>query len=231
MDDNQLKKYRQELHQIPEIAFDLFLTHEYVKSELIKMGYEIEVVAKTGIIASKKGLSKEAIAYRSDMDALPVDEKTNVSFASKHPQKMHACGHDGHMSMLLGFASYVASLANLRKTVVFIFQPAEEGGAGGKMMREQGVLQNPKVEQIYALHVAGTMPMDTLASREGTLLAGTSTVKIIVKGNGGRVIGYTAVGEWTLYTVIVETDQVYYWTADGCGHGPASPRIESLLIT
>jgi len=96
MNKDQLKRFRQDLHQIPEIAFDLYLTHDYIKTQLAQMGYDIEVVAKTGIIAIKKGQSNEAVAFRSDMDALPVDEKTNVSFASKHPHKMHACGHDGH---------------------------------------------------------------------------------------------------------------------------------------
>ena len=103
---DQLKIHRQTLHQIPEIAFDLFKTHAYVKKTLESYGYETETVAQTGLIAIKKGKSLETIAFRSDMDALNVLEKTDVSFPSTHVGKMHACGHDGHMSMLLGFARW-----------------------------------------------------------------------------------------------------------------------------
>ena len=121
------------------------------------------------------------------MDALPIHEETDIDFKSEIDGKMHACGHDCHTAMLLGAARVLKENEHkINGTIKLIFQPAEEGGAGGKMMREQGVLLDPKVQQIFALHVAGTIPVGTLASREGTLLAATSSIKILVKGKGGH---------------------------------------------
>jgi len=117
-----IKQYRRDLHQIPEIGFDLYKTSNYIKETLHSFGYLTEDVAETGVIAIKPGINKEAIAFRADMDALMVTEKTNVSFSSSHLGKMHACGHDGHMAILLGFSKYLAKLT-LNKTVVLIFQP------------------------------------------------------------------------------------------------------------
>lgn len=148
-----LKKYRRELHQIPELEFDLFLTHAYVKKELESFGYETETVAKTGLVAVKKGRIKDAVAFRSDMDALPVTEKCDIPFKSKHDGRMHACGHDGHMAMLLGFAKYMSSQSDLKQSVVFIFQPAEEGPGGAKIIVESGVLKKYHVKQILGLHM------------------------------------------------------------------------------
>lgn len=145
--------YRRDLHQIPELGFDLFLTSEYVKKELIKMGYEPLSMAKTGWVISKPGLSQEAILFRTDMDALPVLEKTNHSFISKHPGKMHACGHDGHMAIMLGFADYVSKLNHLKKTVVMIFQPAEEGPGGAKVMIEEGLFDLFDIKSCYGIHL------------------------------------------------------------------------------
>ncbi|MBU1093880.1 MAG: amidohydrolase [Firmicutes bacterium] len=186
MDNKVLKQYRRDLHQIPELAFDLYLTHEYIKNELKKMGFEIEVAAKTGIIAHKKGLSDESIAFRSDMDALPVDEKTNVDFASKHPHKMHACGHDGHMTMLLGFASYVSRLKNLKKTVVFIFQPAEEGPGGAKVIIEEGIFEKYHITHIFGIHLYPGLDEGLYGLVDGPMLAQNGEFNLVVQGKSAH---------------------------------------------
>ena len=179
---------RRTIHQHPELMYEEFETSKLVQKTLSDLDITFEKdIAITGVVGIVGNGNGPCIALRADMDALPIHEETDIDFKSKIDGKMHACGHDCHTAMLLGAARLLKeNEEEINGTIKLIFQPAEEGGAGGKMMRDQGVLQNPKVEQIYALHVAGTMPMGTLASREGTLLAGTSTVKIIVKGNGGH---------------------------------------------
>lgn len=179
---------RRIIHQNPELMYEEFETSKLVQKTLSDLDITFEKdIAITGVVGIVGNGAGPCVALRADMDALPIHEETDIDFKSKIDGKMHACGHDCHTAMLLGAARLLKeNEEEINGTIKLIFQPAEEGGAGGKMMRDQGVLQNPKVEQIYALHVAGTMPMGTLASREGTLLAGTSTVKIIVKGNGGH---------------------------------------------
>ena len=179
---------RRTIHRHPELMYEEFETSKLVQKTLSDLDITFEKdIAITGVVGIVGNGNGPCIALRADMDALPIHEETDIDFKSKIDGKMHACGHDCHTAMLLGAARLLKeNEEEINGTIKLIFQPAEEGGAGGKMMRDQGVLQNPKVEQIYALHVAGTMPMGTLASREGTLLAGTSTVNIIVKGNGGH---------------------------------------------
>ncbi|MBU1141961.1 MAG: amidohydrolase [Firmicutes bacterium] len=186
MDSNELRKYRRDLHQIPEIAFDLYLTSAYIKKELAVMGYVTEDVAKTGIVAYKKGISDEAIAFRSDMDALTVDEKTNVDFMSKHPNRMHACGHDGHMAILLGFAEYVAQLENLQKTVVFIFQPAEEGPGGAKIVIEEGIFEKYNIKTIFGIHLYPGLEEGLYGLVDGPMLAQNGEFNLILKGKSAH---------------------------------------------
>ena len=179
---------RRTIHRHPELMYEEFKTSKLVQETLkdlqIPFQKDIAITGVVGIIGSGE---EPCIALRADMDALPIHEETDVDFKSQIDGKMHACGHDCHTAMLLGAARILKENEDkIEGTVKLIFQPAEEGGAGGKMMREQGVLEKPKVRQIFALHVAGTMPMGTLASKEGTLLAATSSIKILVKGNGGH---------------------------------------------
>lgn len=148
-----LTKIRRDLHQIPELSFDLPLTHQYVRSLLIEMGYETYQTAKTGIIAIKHGVSNQMIAFRSDMDALPVSEQTGVSFKSKHDGCMHACGHDGHMAMLLGFAYKIKDLVLNNHGIMLIFQPAEEFPGGAKVIIEEGFLKRFNVIKIFGIHL------------------------------------------------------------------------------
>ncbi len=181
-----LKKYRQDLHQIPELAFDLFLTSAYLKKELESMGYQTETVAQTGIIAVRKGSSAEAIAFRSDMDALPVEEKTAVSFQSRHPFKMHACGHDGHLAMLLGFASYIAALPALKKTVVLIFQPAEEGPGGAKVIIESGLFDKYQITSIYGIHLYPGLKEGQYGLVDGPMLAQNGEFNLKITGKSAH---------------------------------------------
>ena len=179
---------RRIIHRHPELMYEEFETSKLVQETLkdlrIPFQKDIAITGVVGIIGSGE---EPCIALRADMDALPIHEETDVDFKSEIDGKMHACGHDCHTAMLLGAARVLKENEHkINGTIKLIFQPAEEGGAGGKMMREQGVLLDPKVQQIFALHVAGTIPVGTLASKEGTLLAATSSIKILVKGKGGH---------------------------------------------
>ena len=181
-----LKKYRIDLHQIPELAFDLFKTHDYVKHALHAMGYQTETVAKTGLIAVKQGKRKEAIAFRSDMDALPVTELTQNPYPSLHPGKMHACGHDGHMSMLLGFAEIVSKIEHLKQTIVFIFQPAEEGPGGAKVIIESGIFEKYQIQKIYGIHLYPGLEQGKYGLANGPMMAQNGEFNITIKGKSAH---------------------------------------------
>ena len=179
---------RRTIHRHPELMYEEFETSKLVQNTLkeLKIPYKKDI-AITGVVGTIGNGNGPCIALRADMDALPIHEETDIDFKSEIDGKMHACGHDCHTAMLLGAARVLKENEHkINGTIKLIFQPAEEGGAGGKMMREQGVLLEPKVQQIFALHVAGTIPVGTLASKEGTLLAATSSIKILVKGKGGH---------------------------------------------
>ena len=179
---------RRKIHRHPELMYEEFQTSKLVQDTLkeLKISYKSDI-AITGVVGSLGNGNGPCIALRADMDALPIHEEADVDFKSEIDGKMHACGHDCHTAMLLGAAKVLKdNEKDINGTIKLIFQPAEEGGAGGKMMRDQGVLIEPKVERIFALHVAGTIPVGTLASREGALLAATSSIRIIVKGKGGH---------------------------------------------
>ena len=179
---------RRTIHRHPELMYEEFETSKLVQNTLkeLEIPYKKDI-AITGVVGTIGNGNGPCIALRADMDALTIHEETDIDFKSEIDGKMHACGHDCHTAMLLGAARVLKENEHkINGTIKLIFQPAEEGGAGGKMMREQGVLLEPKVQQIFALHVAGTIPVGTLASKEGTLLAATSSIKILVKGKGGH---------------------------------------------
>lgn len=177
-----LKKHRRALHQIPEIGFDLFKTHAYVQNVLNDLGYETITVAKTGLIAYKKGAKDEMIAFRSDMDALRVLEKTDVSFESKHIGNMHACGHDGHMAILLGFAEYIASKTLKDKGIMFVFQPAEEGPGGAKVIIETGIFEKHNVKQIYGFHLYPDLEEGLYGLVDGPMMAQNGEFDLVIQG-------------------------------------------------
>lgn len=190
MDDQALLSYlietRRALHQIPEIGFELHQTSAFIQNELRSFGYEPIIMAKTGVIAIKTGQSTEAIAFRSDMDALNVTEQTQAKFSSLHDGQMHACGHDAHMAMLLAFAKSVAHLKPFKHTLVFVFQPAEEGPGGAKVLIEEGLIERFHITKIFGLHVFPGLTEGTIGLADGPMMAQSLELEFTIQGKSAH---------------------------------------------
>ena len=181
--------WRQHLHSIPELAFDCFETSAFVADRLREFGVDElhEGIAKTGIVAIINGQGEgPTIGLRADMDALPIPEETGVDYASTNPGNMHACGHDGHTTMLLGAARYLAETRNFRGRVALIFQPAEEEGGGAGVMVEEGIMDRFDISQVYALHNAPGLPVGAFHTTPGPIMAAVDTFEIHIQGVGGH---------------------------------------------
>lgn len=183
--------WRRHLHRIPELQFDLPKTSAFVEEKLRGFGItDITTgIAQTGIVAvieGKTNLSGRTIGLRADMDALPITEATGLEYASTHPGKMHACGHDGHTAILLGAAQYLAETRNFDGRVVLIFQPAEEGGGGGNVMVQEGLMDRWSIDEVYGLHNSPGDAVGTFSIRPGALLAAADEFDIILTGQGGH---------------------------------------------
>jgi hippurate hydrolase len=179
------KSIRQHLHTIPELGFEEFETSKFIANELEKQGIEYESgIATTGIIGwIKSGNSNKSIAFRADMDALAMSEENNFDYCSKTKGKMHACGHDGHVAILLSFAkALVENKDKFDGTVYLIFQPAEEGLGGAKVMIEEGLLEKYKVDKIFSLHNRPTEDIGKIFVKMGTMMASYDNYKIIIHG-------------------------------------------------
>ncbi|MEG1515315.1 MAG: amidohydrolase [Clostridia bacterium] len=184
----QLTARRRALHERPEIAFALYETRAYLMSQIAPWHARVEMVAQVGISVFFDAGRPDTYAFRSDMDALPIAEATHAPYASHHPGKMHACGHDGHMAMLLALGDWAsAHLDNLKRNLLLVFQPAEESGGGGRLVVESGLLEKYRVSRAYALHVEPMLPMGVLASRPGAFMARASEVHVLVRGKSAHV--------------------------------------------
>jgi IAA-amino acid hydrolase len=179
---------RRELHRFPELMYEEVQTSRLVRKTLdeLQIPYRYPL-AETGVMATIGDGHGPCVALRADMDALPIHEEADVSFRSEHAGKMHACGHDCHTAMLLGAARLLKQReSEIRGTVKLIFQPAEEGGAGGRRMRDEGALTDPPVQRIFGLHVWPLIPTGMLGSRAGVFLAAAGEMEIVVRGKGGH---------------------------------------------
>jgi hippurate hydrolase len=185
----EMKEWRQHLHRIPELAFDLPKTSAYVAGKLREFGVDEihEGVARSGIVAIINGQGEgPTVGLRADMDALPIAEMTGADHASTHPGKMHACGHDGHTAMLLGAAKYLCETRRFAGRVALLFQPAEEDGGGGQVMVQEGVMDRFDVREVYGIHNVPDMPFGHFHTNHGPLMAAVDTLTVTLTGKGGH---------------------------------------------
>ena len=187
----EITGWRHHLHANPELMYEVHETAAFVVDRLKEMGIEdiTTGIGKTGVVAVIKGKTDtkgRVIGLRADMDALPIAEATGLDYASNTPGKMHACGHDGHTSILLGTAKYLNENRNFDGTAVLIFQPAEEGGAGAKAMCDDGLMERWGIQEVYGLHNAPGIPVGEFAIRPGGLMASSDEFEIKITGKGGH---------------------------------------------
>ncbi|MFN3970861.1 MAG: M20 aminoacylase family protein [Gemmobacter sp.] len=186
-----LTAIRRDFHEHPELLFDVHRTAARVADLLRGYGCDevVEGIGRTGVVGVIKGRSDTAgrvIGLRADMDALPIIEQTGVDYASKTPGKMHACGHDGHTTMLLGAAQYLAETRNFDGTAIVIFQPAEEGGGGGREMVQDGLVTRWGIQEFYGMHNMPGIPVGHFAIRPGAMMAAADQFEIVLTGKGGH---------------------------------------------
>ena len=187
----ELSTWRRDLHAHPELRFEEYRTAAFVTAKLEEFGVD-EIVTDfggtgvVGVIHGQINTSGRSIGFRADMDALPIQEVNDLPHASTMPGKMHACGHDGHTSMLLGTAKYLAETRNFDGKIVLAFQPAEEGGGGARAMIDAGLMDKWNVEEIYGMHNMPGLPIGEFAVRTGPQMASPDKFEIIVHGKGGH---------------------------------------------
>jgi len=188
----EITAWRRDIHAHPELQYDVHRTAGAVADKLKNFGCDEVVtgIGRTGVVGvirgSEAGEGGRVIGLRADMDALPIEEATDVPYKSTAPGKMHACGHDGHTAMLLGAARYLAETRNFAGTAVVIFQPAEEGGAGGKAMVQDGLMERFKIEEVYGMHNFPGLAIGQFGLRAGPLMAAADRITIDIEGRGGH---------------------------------------------
>jgi amidohydrolase len=189
----EITAWRRDIHAHPELQYDVHRTAATVADRLKAFGCDEVVtgIGRTGVVGVIRGSKtggggRKVIGLRADMDALPIEEATGVAYKSTVPGKMHACGHDGHTAMLLGAAKYLAETRNFAGTAVVIFQPAEEGGAGGRAMVQDGMMDRFGIEEVYGMHNFPGMPVGQFAIRPGAVMASADSLTIDIEGKGGH---------------------------------------------
>ena len=193
----EIAAWRQDIHAHPELQYDVHRTAASVADKLKSFGCDEVVtgIGRTGVVGVIRGGKtgdktggggRKVVGLRADMDALPIEEATSVPYKSTVPGKMHACGHDGHTAMLLGAAKYLAETRNFAGTAVVIFQPAEEGGAGGRAMVNDGLMDRFGIEEVYGMHNFPGMPIGQFAIRPGAIMAAADTITIDIEGKGAH---------------------------------------------
>lgn len=201
----QMKAWRHDIHAHPEIAFEEHRTSEIVARELESFGIEVHRgLAKTGVVGVLKNGDGPSIGLRADMDALPIHEANDFDHRSKHDGKMHACGHDGHTSMLLGAAKYLSETRQFKGTINFIFQPAEEGEGGARVMIEEGLFDKFPCQSVYGVHNMPGKETGNFELRTGPLMAAYDTFQIKVQGRGS----HAAMPHYSIDPIIVASQMV-----------------------
>jgi hippurate hydrolase len=186
----EIAGWRRRLHQTPELLYDVYETADFVADKLKSFGCDVVKtgIGRTGVVGLIKGSRGDGpvIGLRADMDALPIHEISGKPWTSQTPGKMHACGHDGHTAMLLGAAKYLAETRNFRGAVAVIFQPAEEGGAGGDAMVKDGMMETFAIQEVYGMHNRPGLPLGEFATCKGPTMAAADHFEIVVHGRGGH---------------------------------------------
>ena len=187
----EITAWRRDLHENPELLYEVHRTAATVAAKLREFGCDevAEGIGRTGVVGLIKGKTDtrgHVVGLRADMDALPIFEATNLPYASKTPGKMHACGHDGHTAMLLGAAKYLAETRNFDGAVAVIFQPAEEGGAGGEAMVKDGLIPRFGIKEIYGMHNSPGLPVGRFSIKAGPFYAATDNFTLHLSGKGGH---------------------------------------------
>jgi amidohydrolase len=188
----EISAWRRDIHAHPELLYDVHRTAATVAEQLKAFGCDEVVpgIGRTGVVAvikgNRPGGTRKVIGLRADMDALPIQEAGDLAYKSTVPGKMHACGHDGHTAMLLGAAKYLAETRNFAGTAVMIFQPAEEGGAGGLAMVQDGLMERFAIEEVYGMHNFPGLPLGAFSIRSGPIMAATDNITVEIEGVGGH---------------------------------------------
>jgi len=208
---DEMTKWRRDIHAHPEIAFEEHRTAQIVADKLKSFGIEVETgIAGTGVVGTlTKGRGNRAIGLRADLDALPINEANNFEHASTFAGKMHACGHDGHTTMLLGAAKHLSQHGEFEGTVYFIFQPAEENEGGGRAMVEAGLFDRFPMEAVYGMHNIPGMPVGSFAIKPGPIMAAFDIFELTVIGRGGHAaMPHLTIDPIVIGTKIVDAFQV-----------------------
>lgn len=226
----RLTEFRRDLHMNPELLYDVERTAANVADALRAAGVDevVEGIGRTGVVGVIRGQSNNSgrtIGLRADMDALPIDEVTGKPWASKVPGKMHACGHDGHTTMLLGAARHLAESRAFDGTVIVVFQPAEEGGAGARAMIEDGLFKRWPCHEVYGMHNRPNLPVGQFTIAPGPIMASVDEVRITVEGRGGHAAKpHTAIDPLPVTAALIQALQ----TVTSRGIDPMDSAVVSL---